>query len=109
MDLLLLGAQWAQTQRHTTCTQNIQYNGVPMKATISETDVEVERGGVKLLARFSKFVVRTSDLKSLGVKITRGHEVLWGSNVYEVTNEGSTTNYYNDPFELDTVIVTVKR
>lgn len=78
-------------------------------ATTPATDTEVERNGVKLLTKFSQFIVRSEDLVRLSITIARGIAVVWGTKTYEITNEAGHTHYYNDPFELDVVIMTVKR
>jgi hypothetical protein len=108
-NLLRAGAVWAQQQRHLHYTDTISLGGVSLLATTPATDTEVERGGVKLAAKFSKFIVRHSDITLYSIVLVRGMEILWGDNVYEVTNEAGNVFYYNDPFELDIVIMAIKR
>lgn len=106
---LRAGAVWAQKQRHAHHTEQIIFNGVPLLATTPETDTEVERNGVKLATKFYKFIVRNSDLVLYNLVIKRGLLITWGSQSFEITNEGGHTHYPNDPFDLDIVIMTVKR
>jgi len=101
------GAEWAQKMRHLHHTEEITVGGVSLLATTPATETEVERNGVKLATKFSAFIVRNQDITD--VPIRRGVEIVWGTKTYEVTNEGGHTHYFNDPFELDVVIMTVKR
>lgn len=108
-NLLRIGAQWLQQQRHSHCTDQVTVGGVSLLATCPHATNEVEPGGVKLAAQIHKFMFRSSDLTQYDVTIVRGTTIEWDSNTYEVINEGGGVKKDNDPTGFDIIVPTVLR
>lgn len=106
-NLLRVGAQWLQKQRHTHCTDQVSVGGVSLLATCPKADKEVEPGGVKLTTRTYQFILRSSDVEAFGISIVRGLTILWDGNTYEVINEGGLQRD-NDPTGYDVIVNTVR-
>lgn len=105
-NLLRVGAQWLQQQRHAHCTDQVSVGGVSLLATCPVADKEVESGGVKLNSKNYQFILRSQDLTTYGIKIVRGLEILWGGKTYEVIQDGNTDKD-NDPTGYDVIVYTV--
>lgn len=108
MDMLNWGATWLteQTGLHAQQSVTVTTDGT---ATVIPASLVDEAGRlipatVGLTTEHTKFMFEAAIVASLGVTFKRNTLITWGTNMYQVVQEGNKWWTYNDVYKKQIVI-----
>ncbi len=113
MSFITKGLTWFQNQRHTHCTVEVEIGLTddtlqPINATISQDhDNSSTQNRLIQQKQVFHFIVKRSDLVSLGIKLQRGLKIRYSGDLYEVLYDNKSMAEYNDPHKLDMILKAV--
>lgn len=108
MDMLNWGATWLteQTGLHTQQEMTVTTDGtsIPISASIVDESGRLIPATVGLTTEHTKFIFEAAVVASLGVTFKRGTFITWGTNYYQVVQEGNKWWTYNDTYKKQMVV-----
>lgn len=111
MDMLNWGAAWltGMVGAHTTQTVIVSTDGTDYEtvATLVDEAGRLIPATVGLTVEHTKFMFEAATLASLGITFKRNTLITWGTNAYQVVQEGNKFWHYNDAYKKH-IVVTAK-
>lgn len=108
MDMLEWGANWltSQTGLHTQQDMVVTTDGVsiPISASLVDESGRLIPATVGMVTEHTKFLFEAAIVASLGVTFKRGSTITWGTNMYQVVQEGNRWWNYNDTYKKQMVV-----